>query len=126
MKSSESWGSLASDIIWTYKVTSAASICMHHRAVTDQHIFAPISKSCMNGVMVVCACIYTLGVQRANGSDPNSDILSERPTDRIQFVSFIIQIDVPKSEQIRIIARPIPSDSRISEYWVVWDRGFQI
>ena len=25
---------------WTYKVTSAASICMHHRVVNDQHIFA--------------------------------------------------------------------------------------
>ena len=24
----------------TYKVTSAASICMHHPVVTDQHIFA--------------------------------------------------------------------------------------
>ena len=38
----------------TYKVTSAASICMHHNVVTDQHIF----KSCMNGVMVVCACMH--------------------------------------------------------------------
>ena len=39
----------------TYKVTSAASICMHHKVVTDQHIFA---QSCMNGVMVVCACMH--------------------------------------------------------------------
>ena len=37
---------------------------MHHKVVTDQNIFArAISKSCMNGVMVVCAaCIYALGV----------------------------------------------------------------
>ena len=51
-----------------------------------------------------------------NGSYPNSDILSERPTDRIQF-HYIIQIDVPKSEQIRIIARPIPSDAYRNIRW---------
>ena len=26
--------------LWTYKVTSAASICMHHKVVTDQYTFA--------------------------------------------------------------------------------------
>ena len=35
--------------------------------------------------------------------------ISERPT--VSFVTLIIQIDVPKSKQIRIIARPIPSDA---------------
>ena len=39
---------------------------------------------------------------------------------RIGF-SFVIQIDVPKSEQIRIIAHRMLT--RISEYPVVWDRG---
>ena len=37
------------------------------------------------------------------------------------FVTLIIQIDVPKSEQIPIIARPIPLDA--NKYPVVWDRG---
>ena len=35
---------------------------MHHRVVTDQHISARTHG--MNGVLVVCACIYALGVQR--------------------------------------------------------------
>ena len=40
------------------------------------------------------------------------------------FVTSIIQIDVPKSGQIRIIARPIHRMlTYISEYPVVWDRG---
>ena len=44
---------------YTYKVISAASIYMHHKVVTDQHIFPhALSKSCMNGVMVVCACMH--------------------------------------------------------------------
>ena len=41
---------------YSYKVTSAASIYMHHKVVTDQHIFARIIS--MNGVMVVCACMH--------------------------------------------------------------------
>ena len=32
------------------------------------------------------------------------------------FVTLIIQIDVPKPEQIRIIARPIPSDANMHAY----------
>ena len=37
------------------------------------------------------------------------------------FVTLTIQIDVPKLEQIRIIARPIRSDA--NTYPVVWGRG---
>ena len=47
----------------TYKVTSAASMCKHHRVVTDQHIFAQISQSFMNCVKHA----YALELMRVGG-----------------------------------------------------------